>query len=81
MVKNLPAMQETLVQFPEQGGPLEKEMTTYSGIPAWRISWTEEPARLQSMGSQESDMTEQLNPHHRLDVSVAGLLVAVGAIK
>ena len=74
-------MQETLVQFLGQGGPLEKEMTTYSGIPAWRISWTEEPARLQSMGSQESDMTEPLNPHHRLDVSVAGLLVAVGAIK
>ena len=80
MVKNLPAMQETLVQFLGLQ-TLEKEMTTYSGIPAWRISWTEEPARLQSMGSQESDMTEPLNPHHRLDVSVAGLLVTVGAIK
>ena len=32
--------------------PLEKEMATYSSIPAWRILWTEEPGRLQSMGSQ-----------------------------
>ena len=56
-------------------------MTTYSSTLAWKIPKTEEPGRLQSMGSQESDMTEPLNPHHRLDVSVAGLLVAVGAIK
>ena len=33
---------------------LEKEMATYSTILAWRIQWTEEPGRLQSMGSQES---------------------------
>ena len=38
--------------------PLEKGMTTCSSILAWRIPWTEEPGRLQSMGSQESDMTE-----------------------
>ena len=36
---------------------LEKEMATYSSILAWRIPWTEEPGRLQSMGSQELDMT------------------------
>ena len=38
--------------------PLEKEMATHSSILAWRILWTEEPGRLQSMGSQESDTTE-----------------------
>ena len=37
--------------------PLEKEMATHSSIPAWRIPWTEEPGRLLSMGSQESDTT------------------------
>ena len=37
-----------------------KEMATHSSILAWRILWTEEPDRLQSMGLQESDMTEQL---------------------
>ena len=37
--------------------PLEKEMATHSNILAWRIPWTEEPGRLESMGSQESDTT------------------------
>ena len=37
--------------------PLEKEMATHSSILAWRIPWTEEPGRLQFMGSKESDMT------------------------
>ena len=50
-------MQETWVQFLSQEDPLEKEMETHSSIPAWRIPWTEEPDRLQSMGSQESDTT------------------------
>jgi len=36
---------------------MEKEMATHSSILAWRIPWTEEPGGLQSMGSQESDMT------------------------
>ena len=57
MVKNLPAKQETRVQSLGQEDPLEKEMATHSSILAWRIPWTEEPSRLQSMGSQESDMT------------------------
>ena len=48
---------ETWVQFMGQKVPLEKEMTTYSSILAWRIPWTEEPGRLQFTGSQESDMT------------------------
>ena len=52
MVKNLPAMQEALVQSPSQGDPLEKGMATHSSILAWRILWTEEPGGLQFMGSQ-----------------------------
>ena len=60
-VKNLPAMQETQVQFLDQEDALEKEMTTHSSILAWSIPWTKEPGRLQSMGSQESDTTERLN--------------------
>ena len=52
LVKNLPAMQETRVQFLGGEDPLEKEMATHSSILAWRIPWTEEPGRLQSMGLQ-----------------------------
>ena len=55
--KNLPAMWETWVRSLGWEDPLEKEMATSSSILAWRIPWTEEPGRLQSMGSQESDMT------------------------
>ena len=56
-VKNLPVMQETWVQSLGWEDPLEKEMAAYSSILTWRIPWTEEPAKLQSMGSQESDST------------------------
>ena len=42
---------------------LEKEMATHSSTLAWKIPWTEEPGRLQSMESQESDMTERLSLH------------------
>jgi len=56
-VKKLPAMEETWVQFLGQEDPNEKEMATYSSILAWRIPRTEEPGRLQSMGSQQSDTT------------------------
>ena len=52
LVKNLPAMQETQVQFLGQEDPLEKEMATHSSILAWEIPWTEKPGRLQSMGLQ-----------------------------
>ena len=52
MVKNLPAMWETQVQSLGQEDPLEEEMATHSSILAWRIPWTKEPGRLQSMGSQ-----------------------------
>ena len=52
MVKNLPAMQETQVQSLGQEDSLEKGMATHSSILDWRIPWTEEPGRLQSMGLQ-----------------------------
>ena len=52
VVKNPPAIQETLIPPLGWEDPLEKEMATYSSILAWRIPWTEEPGGLQSMGSQ-----------------------------
>ena len=50
-------MQETQIRFLGQEDPLEKGMATHSIILAWKIPWTEEPGKLQSMGSQQSDMT------------------------
>ena len=52
-VKNPPSMWETLVQSLVQEDPLEEEMGTHSTILAWKIPWTEEPGRLQSMGSEK----------------------------
>ena len=52
MVKCLPAMQETQVQSLGWEDLLEKETATHSNTLAWKIPWTEEPGRLQSMGSQ-----------------------------
>ena len=60
MVMNLPLRQETRVRSLGWEIPLEKGMAIHSSIPAWRIPRTEKPGRLQSMGSQESDTTEQL---------------------
>ena len=54
-------MQETQAQTLGLEDPLESEMATHSSILAWEISWTEEPGGLQSMGSQELDMTQRLN--------------------
>ena len=51
-VKNLPAMQETWIQSLRREDPLEKRMLTHSCILAWRIPWTEEPGRLQSIEPQ-----------------------------
>ena len=53
-------MQETQLQSLGQEEPLEKGMVTHSSILAWRIPWTKEPDRLQSMGRQESDKTEDI---------------------
>ena len=49
---------ETRVPSLDQEDPLEKGMATHSCILAWRIPWTEELGRLQSMGHKESDITE-----------------------
>ena len=57
LVKNLPARQETWVQFLGWEYPLEKGMATHSSIPTCKIPWTGEPGRLQSMGLQESGTT------------------------
>jgi len=52
MVKHLPTMRETQVQYLGWEDPLEKEMATHSSTLAWKIPWMEEHCRLQSMGSQ-----------------------------
>ena len=54
LVKNLLAMWEAWAQSLDWEDPLEKEMATHSSVLAWEIPWTEEPGRLQSMGSQKS---------------------------
>ena len=52
MVKRLPTVWESRVQSLDRKDALEKEMATHSSILAWKIRWTEEPGRLQSMGLQ-----------------------------
>ena len=56
-VKNLPAVQETQARSLGWEDPLEKEIANHSSIVAWKIPWTEEPSRLQSLESQELAMT------------------------
>ena len=51
-VKSLPTMWGTQVRSLGREDPLEKETATHSSILAWKIPWTEDPGRLQSMGSQ-----------------------------
>ena len=64
MIKNLPTMWETWVQSLGWENPLQKGTATHSSILAWRIPWTEETGRLQSVGlHSHSDMTEQLSLH------------------
>ena len=58
-------MQEIRARSLGREGPLEKEMATHSNILAWEISRTEKPGRLQSMGLQEVNTTEQLRPTNR----------------
>ena len=55
-VKNSPAVQETWVQSQGQEDPLNEGMATHSSILAWEILWTEEPGRLQFVGSQKSQI-------------------------
>ena len=71
-VKNPPAMQKTQVLNLGWEDPLEKEMATHSSILACKIPWTEEPGGLQCMGSQELDVTEQLN-HQRVQGEILRL--------
>ena len=54
-------MQGTQVQSLSWEDPLEEEMATYSSTLAWKITWTEEPGGLQSMGSQELDTAQRLS--------------------
>ena len=53
-VKNPPAMHEIWIRSLGWEDPLEEGMATHSSLLAWRILWTEEPGRLQSMGSQRA---------------------------
>ena len=62
-VKHLPPMRETQVQSLDLEDPLEKEMATHSGTLVWKITWTEEHGRLQSMGLQRVGHND-LPVHH-----------------
>ena len=62
--KNLPAMQETWVRSLGWKDPLEKGMATHFSILVWRIPWTEEPGRLQSMGSQQVRHNRMIDTHN-----------------
>ena len=75
MVKNSPANAGDITDIgsiPQSGRSPEKGMATHSGILAWRIPWTEEPGRLQVMGSQRAShdrgqlsMHATVSKHHR----------------
>ena len=62
---NLPSVQETQVRSLGWEDPLEKGIATHSSILAWRIPWTEEPGRLQSMRSQRTRHNEVINTHKK----------------
>ena len=66
-VKHLPAMQEIQVQSLGWEDPLEKEIATHSSILAWRIPWTDEPGRLQSMGSQSQTQLSDFHFQEKLE--------------
>ena len=70
MVKRLFTMRETRVRSLGWEDPLEKEMAIHSRTIAWKIPWTEEPGRLQSMGRKESDRTERLHFHFTLAIVI-----------
>ena len=69
LVKNSPAMQETLVRFLGQEDPLEEGMATHSSILAWEIRRTEEPSRLQSMGSQRAGHDLDTKQQQQMDLN------------
>ena len=71
MVKCLPAMQEARVRSLGWEDPLEKEIATHSSTLAWKIPWTEEPGRLQSMGSQRVGHDRDTSLSHQFIVPPA----------
>ena len=78
MVKNLPAKAGDWVQSLIWDDPLEKEMATHSSILAWEIPWTEEPGRLQSIGSQR--LRHDLTTEHTHTITVTALRVTPVAL-
>ena len=69
MVKNLPVIQETWVQSLCWEVPLKEGMAPHSSILAWRIPWTEEPGRLQSMGLQRAGHDSATKPQPLTDTT------------
>ena len=74
MVKSLPAMQETWVRSLSWEDPLEKGMATHFSIPAWRIPWTGEQGRLQSMEPQRVGRDCAANFHSPVPESLSARL-------
>ena len=70
-------MQGMQVQSLSWENALEREMATHPSILVWAIPWTEEPDRLQSMVSQESDMTEQLDNNNNVEMNSLGNILQV----
>ena len=69
MVKRLPAMWETQVRSQGWEDLLEKEIATNSSTLAWKIPWTEDPGRLQSMGSQEEHNKKMKNLYYFTEIN------------
>ena len=69
MVKHLLAMCEIWVRSLRQEDPLEKEIATNSRTLAWKIPWTEDPGRLQSMGSQEEHNKKMKNLYYFTEIN------------
>ena len=65
MIKNLPAVQESRVHTLGRKDALEKGKATHSSILAWRLPWTEEPGRLQSMGSKSWTQLNKFQFYYR----------------
>ena len=79
MVKNLPQMCETWVRSFNWKDHLEEGIAAHISILAWRILWTEEPGRLQSMGSQRDAFTFQFNPKGKVGNGREGPLLSPSA--
>ena len=77
LVKNLPAVQETLLWFLGQDDPQEEGMTTHSSLLAWRIPWTEEPGGLQFMGSQSQSQLKWLRAAQHTHVNIQCLSLSL----